>query len=366
MKNRFRSLTASLYFRIVLLAIVTIILPIFIMFIYFKSGYEKFIQNEVGENISQQIQESKNDLDEIFYSMVKLSNSFLADENLKKIYVPEKYQHLSYYDKVKIFDRYLSNISIYQSTDLQDVKVTFLDSGGTMYANWSMAYKDYSFLFDKNWIKRGIQEYELTWNLFTDEFIGNPQGKRYVSMVRPVVSESDPTQIMGILYISLCNDAMDAILAKYLYSENDHVGIYEKNGTPLIGENKILSANQVRELLGKKSNQERFSDVLLLDGKKYLVNGFSFNNYFSENDEQKVLIYLTDFQKVNNKFLEITKRMNSVLMLFTLIIIVLLLLFSYRFVNPIKNLSIKMQQYQPGKEVENLDVRRNDVSVGRN
>lgn len=358
MKKRIGETT--LYIKILLLALGMILIPMMFMFIYLMSGYEKFIRQEVGENLSRQIQGSEDSINEILENMVQLSNSFLADESLKKVYNPDEAKDLSYYEKVKIFDRYLSNISVYKITGLQDVKISFLDNDQRMYTNWSMAYQDYHYLFDKEWMRKGIQEYGVAWNLFADTFIENGEQGGYVSLARPVVDEYDSNKILGVLYISLKNKAFESMLEKYLYAENDSVGIYSQKGKALLVNGKELSQDQVKKIVESALGYGKLENVVTLEGTKYLITSYPISTLYTGKNEKLITIHLTDFQNVTDRFSQISKQMNIFLSVFILFIITMFLILSYSIVTPIKKLSSKMRHYKLGNEINGLDILRKD------
>lgn len=355
---------STLYMKILLLALGLVIVPMTLMFIYFKSGYENFIEKEVGENLSRQIEGSENSINEILENMVQFSNSFLADESLKKIYLPRFSSNLSYYEKMKIFDRYLGNVSIYKISGLRDIKITFMDKDGEMYTNWSMAYGEYHFLFEKDWIWKGISENGLAWKLFDDTFIETEKKKGYVSMVRPVVDESDSSKTLGVLYISLDNGTFEKELQKYLYTRNDSVGIYNRKGEALIADGQALAREKAQSIGQAVLEHEDVDQSVVQNGKKYLVTSYPISTLYTGKEENLMTIHLTDFQNVKERFSRISDKMNVFLGVFIAFIIVMLLILTYSIVTPIKQLSSKMRHYKLGNEIGGLDVlRRDEIGV---
>ena len=221
---------SKLSFKVFLLLILCLILPMFCMFSYMKSNFEQYIQEELSNKIIQGMARSEQGIYKSLQNMANISTVIVMNEKLENVMSDPK---SSYYNKTVAFDSAVKNLMATNLFTVDDIKITFLDANGNIYSNWSINYNDYSFLLNQNWVKESIeQKGHITWSMFAPGYIIEPNKKeeKYISLARSMLSDGITGSRIGTLIISIGQSQFNDLLMQYSYAESDIVYVCLNDG----------------------------------------------------------------------------------------------------------------------------------------
>lgn len=113
---------SKLSFKVFLLLILCLILPMFCMFSYMKSSFEQYIQEELSNKIIQGMARSEQDIYKSLQNMANISSVIVMNEKLENIMSNPK---TSYYNKTVEFDSAVKNLMATNLFTVDDIKITF-------------------------------------------------------------------------------------------------------------------------------------------------------------------------------------------------------------------------------------------------
>ena len=353
---------SKLSFKVFLLLILCLILPMFCMFSYMKSSFEQYIQEELSNKIIQGMARSEQDIYKSLQNMANISSVIVMNEKLENIMSNPK---TSYYNKTVEFDSAVKNLMATNLFTVDDIKITFLDVNGNIYSNWSMNYNDYSFLIKQDWVQESIkQKGHITWSMFAPGYIIEPNKKEetYISLARSMLSDGITGNRVGTLIISIGQSQFSDLLMQYSYAESDIVYVCLNDG-------EIILKNRSQELLPDAHVKEKVGLVPLgssgslrdeYQGKQYLVSYYTISEPWTFNGKRLLVMHYTDYRGVLAQMDKLSQQINLSMMLFFVVIILMMGFISTKLVKPIRVLAHQMKVYSINRELQGLDMIRQD------
>ncbi len=357
-----RKRMSRLSFKVFLLLIFCLIIPMFCMFSYMKSNFEQYIQDELSNKIIQGMARSEQGIYKSLQNMANLSSVIVMNKNLEDTMSDP---NNSYYNKTLAFDSAVKNLMAANLFTINDIKITFLDVQGNIYSNWSMDYHDYSFLFNQNWVQESIKQKGHTiWSMFSPGYIIEPNQKeeKYISLARSMLSDGITGNRIGTLIISIGQSQFNDLLMQYSYSQDDLVYVCLNNGDILL-KNKPQEPLPDAHVKAKVGLVPIGSSGSLRDeyqGKQYLVSYYTLSEPWTFNGQRLVVMYYTDYRGVLTQMNKLSQQIDLSMMAFFVVIVLLMSFISTRLVKPIRVLARQMQVYSIDKELHGLDMARQD------
>ncbi|MDR1585936.1 MAG: hypothetical protein LBS57_00620, partial [Treponema sp.] len=202
----------SLAAKIFLLILFFILLPIYVSFLIIKISYERYLSRELSGRVSANIRRGEEELYDTLHTMANISNVFVGNEDLLLIL---DNPGADYYSRNRRFDSIVNTIYVNNLFDLNNVKITLLDTSERVYGNWSLNFNDYRFLLSESWVKESIQnKTHISWSLFSPSFV-KQESEQYISLARSLLLPFPAGERVGTLLVSLNQRKINAILSKY-------------------------------------------------------------------------------------------------------------------------------------------------------
>lgn len=353
---------SKLSFKVFLLLILCLILPMFCMFSYMKSNFEQYIQEELSNKIIQGMARSEQGIYKSLQNMANISTVIVMNEKLENVMSDPK---SSYYNKTVAFDSAVKNLMATNLFTVDDIKITFLDANGNIYSNWSINYNDYSFLLNQNWVKESIeQKGHITWSMFAPGYIIEPNKKeeKYISLARSMLSDGITGSRIGTLIISIGQSQFNDLLMQYSYAESDIVYVCLNDGEIILKnkQQEPLPDAHVKEKVGLVPPGSSGSLRDEYQGKQYLVSYYTISEPWTFNGKRLLVMHYTDYRGVMAQMDKFSQQINLSMLAFFVVIVLMMGFISAKLVKPIRVLARQMKVYSINKELQGLDMTRQD------
>ena len=320
--------------KVFLIISISILTPIFFMFIYLNSSFSSFLDEEISSKVSQTISGSEEQIYKKQENLINVSNIFYSDAEFQSAMTDDT---KSYYEKCTYFDSRVANLIYSNVFDSDELKLTFFDKNQNLYTNWGINYNDYSFLLEEDWVKEAKkQDGYLVWNLFGESPFAEEAGKnlRSISLAR-FMDE-------GMMLISMDVSQLNQMLQQYKYSEKDMIFICSTGQSDdLLPEEVRAYGEQIYAGLKEKSG----TMIQSIHHRKYLTYYYTLSNpLFYKNDDFKV-VALIDYQNVAEKTQSYLMKTVVFFLAFSVFLILTVYVISQAIVKPIKVISWKVSNY---------------------
>ena len=357
-----RKLMSKLSFKVFWLLILCLVLPMCCMFGYTKENLEQYIQEEISNKIIQGMARSQDEVDQTFQNMASISSMIVMNTQLKDTM---QNTQLQYYDKAIAFDKTLNELMALNLLSADDMKVTFLDVNGNVYSDWSRNYNDYSFLLKQKWVQESIrQNGYITWSMFTPGYVIEPnkEEEKYISLARSMLSDGVTGKRIGTLIISIGQSQFNSMIMRYAYSDSDMIFVCLDDG-------EILLKNRSQEAVPDGHVSEKVKIAVprpsgnMRDdygGRQYLVSYYMLDNPWTFDGKRLLVMHYTDYRGVIAQMDRLSRQINIGFLGFSAVIVLLMGFLSTKLVKPIRALSRQMEVYSIDRELQGLDMRRQD------
>lgn len=357
-----KKLMAKLSFKVFWLLILCLVLPMCCMFGYTKANLEQYIQEELSNKIIQGMSRSQNEVYQTFQNMASISSMIVMNTQLKDTM---QNTQLQYYDKAVAFDKTLNELMALNLLSADDMKVTFLDAKDNVYSDWSRNYNDYSFLLKQKWIQESIrQNGHITWSMFMPGYVIEPnkEEEKYISLARSMLSDGVTGKRVGTLIISIGQSQFNSMIMRYAYSDSDMIFVCLDDG-------EILLKNSSREAVPDghvsdkiKTAASRLSGNMRDDygGRQYLVSYYMLDTPWTFDGKRLLVMHYTDYRGVIAQMDRLSRQIDIGFLGFSVVIVFLMGFLSTKLVKPIRALSRQMEVYSIDRELQGLDMKRQD------
>ncbi len=353
---------SKLSFKVFLLLILCLLLPMFCMFSYMKSNFEQYVQKELSNTIIQGMSKSEQEIYKSFQNMANISTVIVMDNKLKNIMSDP---NVDFYNKTVAFDGTVKNLMATNLFTVDDIKITFLDANGNVYSNWSMNYNDYSFLLNQDWVQESInQKGHITWSMFAPGYIIEPNKKeeKYISLARSMLSDGVTGNRVGTLIISIGQSQFSNLLMQYSYAESDSVYVCLNNGEIIFKNDpqNFLPDTHVKDEVGLVTPGSSGSLRDAYQGKQYLVSYYTLSQPWTFNGQRLLVMHYTDYRGVMAQMDKFSQQINFSMVVFFVVMVLIMGFISTKIVKPIRVLARQMKVYSIDRELQGLNMTRQD------
>ena len=187
--------------KIFLLICVFVVFPLIGVSIYITRSMEKFLQNQMTDNVFQNISRNERNI----------------YDNLQKL---AYFRESSQYENAKYFQTLLDRIA-YSTSDriLEETKVILFDNYGHCYSNWGLNYQDYFFLLKEDWVQEAESaDGHIIWSMFNPAYIvEDGEDEQYISLARTIPEIDGIGKQIGTLIMSINRSAFKDLVTEYTY-----------------------------------------------------------------------------------------------------------------------------------------------------
>lgn len=357
MKIKIGKLSSRIFITIVLL----ILIPFMLILQYVKVEMEAILREEISLKIIQNLSKSEIEISRIFNKMVSISNVFYSDSKIAEVFSSDSY---TYYDRMVAFNDMLNQISMLNLYDdsMEYMKITFFDKDQQVYANWSLNSNNYSYLLEQNWVKESINANGyIIWSTSSKGY--DPKSKsediNQISLARSIMNNKHPDSLLGTVLISIDQQKLSNILDTYKYSELDSIFASTQEGEVLFHNNDVFH-EKLNEIAMEHINQQSGSNMLTINGGQHMLSFYTVKLFSTYSRKQLKIFYLTDYQKLENQISSLMFKINTLCILFVVVIFLVAFLIAKRIARPIRILSNQMKNYTVGEDPIPLRKDRND------
>ena len=244
--------------KIFLLICVFVVFPLIGVSIYITRSMEKFLQNQMTDNVFQNISRNERNIYDNLQKLAYFSNGIIVDEELQdKLGSRESSQ----YENAKYFQTLLDRIA-YNTSDriLEETKVILFDNYGHCYSNWGLNYQDYFFLLKEDWVQEAENaDGHIIWSMFNPAYIAEDgEDEQYISLARTVPKIDGIGKQIGTLIMSINRSAFKDLVTEYTY-EGDKIFVCLEDGKVLMTNDSLefVTDDDIREIFAKTENGKK-------------------------------------------------------------------------------------------------------------
>ena len=353
--------------RMFAMILVLILIPSISM-MYFVKGYmERLLHDEISDRVAQSLQQSENEIENLFYRMANISTTFLYSQTFTEAFADDSRSH---YDRFLAFRSVLSGVTmqnLFQYTDntlnvsISQFKITFFDKRGELYTSWSQDFQDYSYLAEQAWMRDdSVSSGHIIWNTHALGYAPLGDGARHdqLAMAREIIAGGIGREGLGTLLISIDQAQIAGILSGYKYSGDDIVFAYVPDEEALFTTDADSSV--AAGIAGRHGQRSRGSEVVDVDGVRYLLSYYTVNNLHIGTGRSLKIYYLTDYRSLGDGIRRLMTGINLSCVVFVVLVLLLALWISTAMARPIRRLAGDMRRYTPGDVPDLADTRRPD------
>ncbi len=325
--------------KVFLITAISIMTPIYLVFMYLNSSFSSYLDEEISNKVSQTIANSEEKIYAKQETLINVSNIFFSDEAFQIVMSDN---HTSYYEKCKYFDNVVAQMINNNLFGVEDLKITYFDEEKHIYTNWNMNYNDYTFLLNQEWIKNGnIQKGYFAWNLFEKSPFLEDENNRYISLARSFGGEES-----GTLILSLSVEKLNHILEEYRYSDSDFIYICSKKQKEGLGYTLPVELQEDISKIYPKLEGKTGCFIDKADNNKYIVYYYSLSNSLYYTDDDYKVVAFIDYQNVAEKTHQYLLKTTLLFIGFSIFLFLIVYFISKKVVRPIKDISQKLSNYR--------------------
>ena len=347
--------------KIFLLICVFVVFPLIGVSIYITRSMEKFLQNQMTDNVFQNISRNERNIYDNLQKLAYFSNGIIVDEELQdKLGSRESSQ----YENAKYFQTLLDRIA-YNTSDriLEETKVILFDNYGHCYSNWGLNYQDYFFLLKEDWVQEAESaDGHIIWSMFNPAYIvEDGEDEQYISLARTIPEINGIGKQIGTLIMSINRSAFKDLVTEYTY-EGDKIFVCLEDGKVLMTNDSLefVTDDDIREIFAKTENGKKGKIKERLNSEEYLVSYYTLRKPWQFNGEDMKILYFTNYQDIQEQISGIVRKLQIVIVVAFVLILWILFAASRWLVSPIGVLTKKMDSYTIEEEIRGIDILRKD------
>ena len=347
--------------KIFLLICVFVVFPLIGVSIYITRSMEKFLQNQMTDNVFQNISRNERNIYDNLQKLAYFSNGIIVDEELQdKLGSRESSQ----YENAKYFQTLLDRIA-YSTSDriLEETKVILFDNYGHCYSNWGLNYQDYFFLLKEDWVQEAESaDGHIIWSMFNPAYIvEDGEDEQYISLARTIPEIDGIGKQIGTLIMSINRSAFKDLVTEYTY-EGDKIFVCLEDGKVLMTNDSLefVTDDDIREIFAKTENGKKGKIKERLNSEEYLVSYYTLRKPWQFNGEDMKILYFTNYQDIQEQISGIVRKLQIVIVVAFVLILWILFAASRWLVSPIGVLTKKMDSYTIEEEIRGIDILRKD------
>lgn len=349
-------------FKMFLLIILCVVLPLSGTCIYIQKSMEDLLQEKISERIIQNISRSERDIIRMLQTMSALSNTFALDEELLDRLMDG---NITEFENVLYFNQIVDRMSVTTGDNfVYDTKIILFDEFDRVYSNWSLNFENYEFLLEEEWVKAAMREDgHMSWSMFSPAYITQDQKekKNYISLARPILKFGTVGDRVGTLIMSIEQSQFSRLLMTYAY-QDDIAYVCIDEGEVLLSNDEIgiLENTGLKEAYRKAEGQDSGSLRQKDGNEEYLVSFYTIPKPWLFDGKNMKVFHFTNYQGVVLEVASLTGDMNRFILLAVFGVMVLAYVSVRMLVKPIVDLTDKMGKYTLDSEITGIDIERKD------
>lgn len=344
----------SVYFKILLTILLCFALPLSAVFFYTYHSMENTIQQKIVQQaysyldrLSESVQETVNQISD---TATYISTDWRINEQLVSYY-PEtveqgtydySYQvpaHMSKYEFLNYSSDIQRQLSNYAANWLPDsAEISLLLNDGQFFCTWTSINTDFTVLTDILQKSNG-DAYFTGFHASLIQYAGN---KEQISVVRKIYNIHDSRQYLGTVIITIPTDVLKQLLINYQSGELFSYYIIDTNENVIasaVGEDALPETD--RDLI------ERYNLLHMSSGQSATLNNVFIDSLSVEGPSWKLYL-LTPYDSIFQELHELRQTTIGLGFCLILLLTIVTLLLSYRFLFPLRKLTASMYEIEQG------------------
>ncbi len=341
--------------RVFLIIALCVVLPLSIITMLIGINMERSLQTELSNSIVQNISRNERYLTTQLNSLAYLSNAFVYDDTFRSFLMDE---NSSLFHTTSYFDEFLNRIDFLTNSEIiRKAKVLVFDKYDRFYTNWSMNYKDYSFIKNEPWVQESLNaKGAISWALFEPGYIEN-DSSNYISLARTIGNLGTVGDYVGTIIVSINQSDLADLLLEYGY-EGDSIAVVLDDGKILMKRGDLITS-EIASSLSAEIGEEK-SLVHKIDGVDYLVTKYSIPKPWTFDGQILSVLHFTDYSPIAES---VRKSMQStwLLILGGIILSSAVAIYVSRYiVKSITLLTEQVEAFSGENQITGLEVSRMD------
>lgn len=347
-KFRFRELRLSS--KLIITYFLLTVLPIALIGFFSYSHYVKSVQDPIGEYMPRFLNQINNDIEQHLQQLSNLSDLLVDSEQVLAILRRTDKSDRSVLERDTTFiDDYLSKTYVNGSNP--DVLGVYVLSGEQLYyssrwvfqeQDWKWQLRRYGGSESTQWQARLIQQEEVKLHF---------ANKMPYVMLKKQLYDVDNQKILGSMFIAIDLSFIDSIFHNIEHDDEGQMWLMSESG--------MIIYHTDPELIGKVDiNKKAYP---LLNGS-FRTTGTDNPSMISINQSSRglILAHSISLKKLTGA-VDSASRMNVLfLMGFFLLTVIVFVYFSWKFIQPLKRLSVMMKNVEMGKFQVNYELQSRD------
>lgn len=341
--------------RVFIIIALCVVLPLSIIALLIGINMERALRSELSNSIVQNISRNERYLTTQLNSLAYLSNAFVYDDTFRDYLMDED---SSLFHTTLYFDEFLTRIDFLTNSEIiRKAKVLVFDKYDRFYTNWSMNYKDYSFIKNEPWVKESLNaKGAISWALFEPGYIEN-DSSNYISLARSIGSLGTVGDYTGTIIVSISQNDLADILLEYGY-EGDSIAVVLDDGKILMKRGALITSELASSLSAEIEDEK--SLVQEIDGVDYLITKYSIPKPWTFDGQILNVLHFTDYSPIAER---VRKSMQSTWLLIVggIILSSAVAIYVSRYiVKPITLLTEQVEAFSGENQITGLEVSRMD------
>ena len=338
-----------------ILILIALLIPFSILSLYFVSGYEKIIRNELNTHIIHMVSRSEADVDALYYQMIYISNALASNTDFLDIL---KDKDASLYEQTLVFDSMVNALLVNYPSFNSDLKITAIDTEGKVFANWSKNFHDYTFLSELEAVQQSkAAAKHIVWMGVEPSFIlEDNQGKRFITLARSEDADVSNPDFVCTFILSMSQESFSSAVSRYFPNAGDFAFLRQGDGTILfpLGFPPVLEGRYEALQLSEENG------LVTLGDAKYLIYTERLDNSWLIGEEPLRIQFFINYQGIEEQLSRLVSTVRISLLFLYLTLLGVIAYFSVHVIKPISSLSKKISNYSVSKPPTDLDSSRKD------
>lgn len=332
-----------------ILILFALLIPFSFLSVYFVSGYEKIIRNELDTHIINMVSRSETDVDALYYQMIYISNALASNPTFSEILTN---QEASLYEQTLVFDAMVNAILVNYPSINAGLKITAIDSKGRVFANWSKNFNDYSFLADFEAVKRSKSATKhVVWMEVAPSFIlEDKQNKSFITLVRSEATDD----LVCTFMLSMSQDSFSSVVSRHFPNMTDFAFL---RGTD---DNILFTIGSPPVVDGGFDTLSDISGLFPLSGHQYLVYDKYLKNSWMIAEQPLKLQFFINYQDIEEQLASLVTTIRVSLVFLYIALFGVIVYLYIHVIKPITTLSNKINSYSVDALPTGLNTIRND------
>ncbi|MGL1893700.1 MAG: histidine kinase [Spirochaetaceae bacterium] len=313
------------------------------------------VYKQLGQKLEIVNTDISNTIDEVIAVSHSLATDTLIQEHLNGVYS-------SYTSDKVIMDR-IQSLLLFSSLE-PFLDLTFRDTEGKIFSNWSRNFYSYDYLFDsKNAIEAANNDGSIVYGEFEMSFNIDDISERSLSLYRHILGQNSKDKNKSQLILTISERVFYRIFNTIL--SNDSGGIYltDDKGEVYTGQqNNFISANKIFNVIPFKSLNKQGS--FTWDSRRFIYYKSPVNNIPDRLNKSHWNLYIIlEYKNVSDRIGLFTTLIVVGYIIAIMLLVILFFQINIDIVKPIRELSFIMKSWKINKK-QQLPYNKKSNEIG--